>query len=161
MVPISKLRPRTLDYAWGSRTALAAFLGREPTGEPEAELWMGAHPRAPSEIEIGGRLRSLAEVVGEHAEEILGPAVIRRFGPALPFLLKVLAAEKALSIQAHPDRQQAAAGCRREDALGLPRDHPRRNYRDANAKPEILYALERFSILRGFRRPAGRCAAAT
>ncbi len=155
MLSISRLRNPIQTYAWGSRTAIAKFLGRpSPTAEPEAELWMGAHPGGPSEVEIDGRWVSLAKVIAADPETALGARVVARHGSELPFLFKVLAAGRALSIQAHPNRTQAAAGCRREDDLGIPRTAPERNYRDGNHKPEVLYALTPFTILRGFRPPA-------
>lgn len=154
MLGICRLRPTIVSYPWGSRTGIAAFLGRRPAEEPEAELWMGAHPKAPSEVEVDGRWTSLAALVEAAPQDVLGRRVADRHGSGLPFLFKVLAAGRALSIQAHPDRRQAAAGCRREDRLGIPRDAPRRNYRDASHKPEILYALTPFSALRGFRPAA-------
>ncbi len=154
MLGISRLRNPIQTYAWGSRTGIADFLGRpSPAGEPQAELWMGAHPKAPSEIEIDGRWRSLAEVIDEHPKEVLGDRVVARHGTTLPFLFKVLAAGRALSIQAHPDRGQAIAGCRREDELGISRLAPERNYRDSNHKPEVILAVTPFVILRGFRAP--------
>ena len=153
MIGISKLRNSIQAYAWGSKTGIADFLGREPAAGPEAELWMGAHPRAPSAVEIDGEWVSLADVVRAAPVEVLGPRAARD-GAALPFLLKVLAAGRALSIQAHPDQRQAAAGCRREDAAGIPRDAAQRNYRDASPKPEIIYAWTPFTALRGFRPPA-------
>ncbi len=154
MLGISKLHNSIRHYAWGSRTGIAEFLGRpSPAAEPEAELWMGAHPGAPSEVEIGGRRVSLAEVIAEHPREVLGAAADLH-GATLPFLFKVLAAGQALSIQAHPNRRQAAAGCRREDELGIARDDALRNYRDANHKPEVLCAVTTFVVLRGFRPPA-------
>ncbi len=131
MLTIHPLRNQIQAYSWGSRSALAELLGRPvPAEEPQAELWMGAHPRAPSSIRVEGTWRSLADVVAERPEELLGRRVVERHGRELPFLFKVLAAERALSIQAHPDREQAAMGCRREDALRVPRDAARRNYRD-------------------------------
>ncbi len=154
MNEISKLHNPIQTYAWGSRTGIAEFLGHpSPAGEPQAELWMGAHPKAPSEIDTGGRRVSLAEVIAEHPREVLGAAA-DRFDGALPFLFKVLAAGRALSIQAHPDPRQAAAGCRREDRLGIARNATERNYRDASHKPEVLCAVTPFVILRGFRPPA-------
>ncbi len=154
MIAISKLYNPIQTYAWGSHTGIADLLGHpSPAAEPQAELWMGAHPMAPSEIEIDGRRVSLAAVIAEHPRQVLGAAA-ERYGAALPFLFKVLAAGQALSIQAHPDRRQAAAGCRREDELGLPRDAAGRNYRDDNHKPEVLCAVTPFVILRGFRPAA-------
>lgn len=152
MPPILQLRNPVRNYPWGSRTAIASLLGR-PAAEPEAELWMGAHPQAPSEVLRDGRWTSLRDLIRERPEEILGADLAARTGGELPFLFKVLAAEAPLSIQAHPDRGQAERGCRREDELGIPREAPQRSYRDPHPKPEILCALTPFSILRGFRPP--------
>ena len=149
MLDISFLDNPSQTYAWGSRTAIPEFLGREPSTEPQAELWLGSHPKAPSRVSVGGRLIPLDQLIQRYTAQILGPG-----HETLPFLLKVLAAEEPLSIQAHPDPQQAAAGFAREEALGIPRSAFERNYRDANAKPELIYALTPFRMLRGFR-PAG------
>jgi mannose-6-phosphate isomerase len=137
-------------YAWGSRTALAELQGRpSPTPEPEAELWMGAHPRAPSRLRDDGR--TLLQAIDDDPAGMLGPAVVQRFGPRLPFLLKVLAAAEPLSLQAHPDAARAREGFAAEDAAGIPRDAPHRNYADPWAKPELVCALGRFVALCGFR----------
>jgi mannose-6-phosphate isomerase len=142
------------EYAWGSRTAIAELLGApSPSAKPQAELWMGAHPKAPSEILIDGRLQALPSVLKRSPAEILGAAAARDFGNALPFLFKVLAAEKPLSIQAHPDIAQAREGFARENDLGIPLDSPNRNYKDANHKPETICALTPFWALNGFRAP--------
>jgi mannose-6-phosphate isomerase len=120
------------DYAWGSRTAIAALLGRAPSGGPEAELWLGTHPGSPSRLVSGPG--TLADIT------------------TLPFLLKVLAAGSPLSLQAHPTLAQARAGFDRENALGIPLDAPFRNYKDPLHKPELLYALSpSFEALCGFR----------
>ncbi|MCA9656347.1 MAG: mannose-6-phosphate isomerase, class I [Myxococcales bacterium] len=137
-------------YAWGSRSSLAMLQGRPaPTDQPEAELWMGAHPRAPSRLR-DGRGTSLLEAIEARPEAMLGPAVCRRFGARLPFLLKVLAAAEPLSLQAHPDATRARAGWEREEAAGIDRDAPDRNYRDPWPKPELVCALGPFSALCGF-----------
>ena len=152
MIGISKLHNPIQSYPWGSRTAIAEFLGLPaPAAAPQAELWMGAHAKAPSALEVGGQSKSLPEVIRQSPREILGDSIAEDFDDTLPFLLKVLAAERALSIQAHPDARQARAGFARENGLGLPLSAPQRNYRDPRHKPEILYALEPFWILRGFR----------
>ena len=152
---ILPLRNTVQDYAWGSPTWIPELLGAEsPAPRPQAELWMGAHPQAPSRALIDGREVPLLELIEDHPLEILGADVLRRFGPRLPFLLKILAAARPLSIQAHPDLEQARAGFRREEALGIPRDDPRRSYRDDNHKPECLCALGEFWALCGFRPPA-------
>ncbi|MEU6175793.1 mannose-6-phosphate isomerase, class I [Streptantibioticus parmotrematis] len=141
-------------YAWGSTTALPELLGTEPTGEPQAELWMGAHPGAPSRLDRGTGPVPLNDVIAADPRGELGDAVVDRFGPRLPFLFKVLAAGTALSVQVHPDLDQAKAGFADEEARGIPADAPDRTYRDANHKPEMLCALTPFEGLCGFRHPA-------
>ncbi len=140
-------------YAWGSTTAIPALLGEEPTGQPQAELWLGAHPGAPSEVDRGQGPRSLAEVIAADPAGELGAEAVERFGPQLPFLLKVLAAEIPLSLQVHPDLAQARAGFAAEEAAGVPVEDGRRNYKDVNHKPELICALDRFEGLCGFREP--------
>lgn len=145
-------------YAWGSPTAIPALLGVEPSGEPQAELWMGAHPDDPSRLDRGDGPRGLDEVIAADPEHELGPAAVARFGPRLPFLFKVLAAGAPLSVQVHPDRAQAEAGFAAEEAAGVPQDAPHRNYRDANHKPEMICALDEFTGVCGFRAPADAAA---
>ncbi len=144
---------RIQPYAWGSRTAIARLQGRPfPTERPEAELWMGAHPAAPSRLAVPRPcVSTLAEAVAAAPERMLGAETVSRFGPRLPFLLKVLAAETPLSLQAHPSREGAREGFARENAAGVPLDSPLRNYKDENHKPEILCALGPFWALYGFR----------
>ncbi len=142
-------------YAWGSRTAIAELRGDPaPSAGPQAELWMGAHPLAPSRIVRGGVRSSLPEVLARAPEAELGARSVAEHGPQLPFLLKVLAAEQPLSLQAHPDERQARLGFDREEALGVPREAPHRNYRDPSPKPELLCALTPFEALCGFRPAA-------
>jgi mannose-6-phosphate isomerase len=81
----------------------------------------------------------------------LGTAVVAEFGPRLPFLLKVLAVSEPLSLQVHPDADQARAGFAADEAAGIPRDAPTRTYRDASSKPELLCAVTPFEALCGFR----------
>ncbi|WP_067571256.1 mannose-6-phosphate isomerase, class I [Nocardia acidivorans] len=140
-------------YAWGSRTALAQLCGRPvPSAHPEAELWFGAHPADPAQVRINGHSQSLLEVVNTDPQRELG-AVAGEFGGRLPFLLKILAAEEPLSLQAHPSLEQARHGFQRENSAGVPIDSPMRNYRDENHKPELVVALDRFEALAGFREP--------
>ncbi|MFI6868726.1 mannose-6-phosphate isomerase, class I [Nocardia sp. NPDC050406] len=140
-------------YAWGSRTALAQLCGRPvPTPHPEAELWFGAHPADPARILIDGSDKSLLDVLAADPQRELG-AVAREFDGKLPFLLKILAAEEPLSLQAHPSIEQARAGFARENHAGVAIDSPMRNYRDENHKPELVVALDRFEALAGFRDP--------
>jgi mannose-6-phosphate isomerase len=142
-------------YAWGSRTAIAELRGEPaPSAGPQAELWMGAHPLAPSRVVRAGARSPLDEVVRRAPEAELGPRALAEHGPQLPFLLKVLAAEQPLSLQAHPDERQAREGFDREEAAGIPRDAPHRNYRDPFPKPELMCALTPFDALCGFRPAA-------
>ncbi|MFF8840991.1 mannose-6-phosphate isomerase, class I [Streptomyces sp. NPDC015130] len=142
---VNTVRP----YAWGSPTAIPELLGVAPTGEPQAEMWMGAHPGAPSRTERG----PLNEIVDADPVRELGTPAVEKFGPRLPFLLKVLAAGAPLSLQVHPDLDQARAGFAAEEAAGIPVDAPHRTYKDANHKPELICALTPFEGLCGFRAP--------
>ena len=139
-------------YAWGSRTAIADFTGRPvPAAHPEAELWLGAHPGDPAVVDTPDGPRSLLDLLRADPQGQLGPAVRDRFGDSLPFLVKVLAADEPLSLQAHPSSAQAREGFERENRLGIPLNSPERNYRDCSHKPEILIALGPFEALAGFR----------
>ncbi|OON71306.1 mannose-6-phosphate isomerase, class I [Streptomyces tsukubensis] len=140
-------------YAWGSVTAIPELLGTEPTGEPQAEMWMGAHPGAPSHIDRGSGGASLAEVIDADPEKELGHRAVKKFGPRLPFLLKLLAAGAPLSLQVHPDLAQAKEGYADEERRGVPIDAAHRNYKDPNHKPEMIVALTPFDGLCGFRHP--------
>jgi mannose-6-phosphate isomerase len=137
------------DYAWGSPTAIPALLDQPATGAPAAELWFGAH--AGGSATVVGANRTLAEAVAADPVGWLGPEVVARFGPTLPFMVKVIAPAKALSIQAHPTREQATAGFDAEEARGIPRTDPHRNYPDRNHKPELVRALGPFDAFCGFR----------
>ncbi|MEU9243955.1 mannose-6-phosphate isomerase, class I [Streptomyces sp. NPDC048385] len=136
-------------YAWGSPTAIPKLLGVEPSGEPQAEMWMGAHPGAPSRTVRG----TLVEVIDKDPKGELGEAAVAKFGPRLPFLLKILAAGAPLSLQVHPDLEQAREGYEDEERRGVPVGAPHRNYKDANHKPELICALTEFDGLCGFRAP--------
>lgn len=136
-------------YDWGSTDGIPRVLGVEPTDEPQAEFWLGAHPKAPSTDPDGRPLDALVD----ERPELLGEPTRARFGDRLPFLLKVLSAGRSLSLQAHPSRAQAQEGYAREEAAGLDRSAPDRNYRDDWPKPEALVALTEFHALCGFREP--------
>lgn len=159
-------------YAWGSTTAIPELLGIAPTGEPQAEMWMGAHPGAPSRVtrttgpttgapsdeapatdEPAPGEQPLTDVIAAAPERELGPATVEKFGPRLPFLLKLLAAGAPLSLQVHPDLDQARRGYADEESRSVPVDAPHRTYKDANHKPELICALTPFDGLCGFRRP--------
>ena len=139
-------------YAWGSLTAIPQLLGTSsPAPQPQAELWMGAHTKAPSRFQINDCWITLIDAIAQHSELFLGTWVANRFQNHLPYLFKVLAATKALSIQAHPDRAAAVKGYERENAQGIPLNDAQRNFKDPNHKPECLCALTSFWALCGFR----------
>ncbi len=136
------------NYDWGSTDAIPRRLGREPDGRPWAEYWLGAHPDGPARADG----RPLNEVLAE-CPELLGELVRHRFGDKLPYLVKLLSAARALSIQVHPSRAQAEAGYAREVAGGQPDSAPTRSFHDTWPKPEILIALGPFDALVDLRSP--------
>lgn len=141
-------------YAWGRTNGLATLLGVAPSGGPEAELWVGTHPRG-SSIVAAGPLAGLplAQVVSADPVRWLGPRLADEGARALPFLLKVLAIGEPLSLQAHPSEAQARTGFAREESAGVPVDAEHRSYRDRSAKPEVLVAIDETHALCGFRDP--------
>ena len=145
-----RMRNAVQPYAWGSPTALTELYGIRGDG-PMAELWMGAHPKAVSTLETEAGEAPLDEHIAADPERALGRATVERFGGRLPFLFKILAAEAPLSIQVHPSLEAARRGFRAEEAAGVDRDAPERNYRDDNHKPEMIVAIRPFWGLRGFR----------
>lgn len=149
---IARLKNTVQPYAWGSKTAIQALLGQPvPSDTPAAELWLGAHPKAPSQVMIKGGWRPLDQVIADDPVSVLGREAADRYGSTLPFLLKILAAEHPLSIQVHPDQSQAREGFDRENRLGILLDAPERNYKDPLHKPECLCAMTPFEALKGFR----------
>lgn len=161
------LTSQVRDYAWGSRTVIARMQGRRaPSGGPEAELWLGAHPGAPCAVDRDGVAVSLADLISAAPERWLGAEVAGRFDARLPYLMKILAAETPLSLQAHPDAVQARQGYAAETAAAsvappdvaggfaaAPGVVRHRNYTDPYHKPELLVALTPFDALCGFRAP--------
>lgn len=146
------LRPAVQHYEWGDPNFIPALVGEEnPDGEPYAELWMGAHPDAPSGAILGDSAVPLSELIEAAPEGILHPVVAARFGRQLPFLFKVLAAAEPLSLQTHPTKRNTEEGFARENEAGIPLNARGRNYRDTNHKPELIVALTDFYGLRGFR----------
>lgn len=147
---MQRLLGKVQHYHWGSTDVIPSWLGIEPTGQPHAEYWLGAHPSAPATVEGG---LPLTEAIASDPD-VLGQATRKRFGDQLPFLVKILSADKALSLQTHPPAELAAAGFAKEEAAGLPLGDPTRNYKDPNAKPELALALTPMDALVGFRDPA-------
>lgn len=135
------------NYSWGSLSGISDLLGTKPSGRPEAELWLGTHGASPTWlVEHDEGYATLNEFVFAEGDRLLGS------GESVPFLLKVLAAEQPLSLQAHPSPAQARQGFARENAAGIALDAPDRNYRDDQAKPEIIVAVsDEFVALSGFR----------
>ena len=127
----------TQDYAWGTAQDIPFFLARPSTGAPVAEVWMGTHPLGPAMVEGEDGKIPLSDVAGE-----------------LPFMMKILSAARPLSIQVHPNAELARKGFEAEEAAGVPLDAPHRLYKDANPKPEMVYALTAFDTLVGFRPTA-------
>jgi mannose-6-phosphate isomerase len=152
MNDLFKLKNTVKHYDWGSPDYIPRLLGIDGGGRPWAELWMGVHPGGPSAVEFRGRPVSLPELIAGDREAFLGQEAAAQFG-GLPFLFKFLAAARPLSIQAHPDREQARRGFERENREGIALDAPHRNYKDPSHKPEILCALGPFTALCGFREP--------
>lgn len=150
-----RLTNPTQRYEWGSTTVIPELLGVEPDGQPVAELWLGAHPVGPSSIRDGsGAVTALSTLIERAPLPTLGAAVYEGFGGRMPYLLKVLAAARPLSLQVHPRADQARLGFRREEAMGTARAATHRNFRDGEHKPEMLVALSHFEALCGFRTSA-------
>ena len=138
-------------YEWGSHDALTRLFDiPNPDGKPQAELWMGAHPNGCSEVTIAGSAQKLSALIETAPAALLGEATVARFA-SLPFLFKVLCAEKALSIQVHPSKTQAEVGFAKEEAAGIPLKAGNRNYKDPNHKPELVFALTPYQAMNGFR----------
>jgi mannose-6-phosphate isomerase len=114
---------------------------------------MGLHPEGPSQTVYRGEVLPLSRLINGNPRSFLGRTVQEKYG-GLPFLFKLLAAEKPLSIQAHPNLSQAKEGWEREERAGIALNAPERNYKDANHKPEILCALGPFTGMCGFREPS-------
>lgn len=153
MIRISPLENPVREYAWGSRSAIQDLLGlpAKARSRTMAELWMGAHPVAPSRVRHDRAWVPLDRVIEQDAAGLLGRGTAEAFGGGLPFLFKILAAAQPLSIQVHPGAAPAKAGFQRENRAGVPLDDPSRTYKDPFHKPELLCALGRFDVLLGFR----------
>jgi len=151
--PIVKLQNTVQPYAWGSRAAIPEILGQLPDGQPAAELWLGAHPSAPSIAHGPAGAAPLDELIRAHPQQMLGERVLDAFGPELPFLAKILSAENALSLQVHPKSHLARAGYNRENRLGIPKNAFDRTFHDQKHKPEMIVALTEFEAMAGLRAP--------
>ncbi|OQK36646.1 Mannose-6-phosphate isomerase [Vibrio vulnificus] len=146
---IFKLENVIQNYVWGSQTAITELFGIDnPEQVPQAEIWMGTHPNGCSKLAHTGML--LSDFIQSDPANVLGDYTVERFGD-LPFLFKVLSAEKPLSIQVHPSREKAIEGYQKENLQGLQLTDSSRNYKDDNHKPELVYALTFYKAMNGFR----------
>ncbi len=146
---IYKLDNVIQNYAWGSKTSIKELFGiPNLDDQPQAEIWMGAHPNGCSKLAESEQL--LSELISAEPESVLGQYTQNRFGE-LPYLFKVLAAHTPLSIQVHPSKQKAELGFLRENEQGIPLTAANRNYKDPNHKPELVYALTFYKAMNGFR----------
>lgn len=127
----------TQSYDWGSTEGIPTFRGREADGRPVAEVWMGTHALGTAQVVTDDGSAPLTSVAGE-----------------LPFMLKILAAQRPLSIQAHPNALRAKVGFEDEERQGIAIDAPERVFKDPYPKPEMVYALSAFDTLVGFRPTA-------
>ncbi len=163
-----ELRGRTRPYKWGSASAMPCLFGKPVAEGPVAEVWLGAHPDDPASVGVGTSIfddsqlypskvaagppaQTLSEWIAQDPGSVLGESVVERYGTSLPYLLKVIAPAEPLSLQVHPSLEQAEEGFAAEEAAGIPRSAPNRNYKDRNHKPELAYALSTFEALVGFR----------
>jgi len=133
---LSRISGVTKNYDWGSRDLVPNFFGLEISSKPIAEIWFGTHPLG--ESEIIGESKSLSESLGKK----------------LGFLVKILSADRSLSIQVHPNSKQAKDGFHLEQSKGIALEDPKRNYKDSSHKPEAIIALTPFQALCGFRPTA-------
>ena len=148
---IMELANPVQNYDWGCDSDIPRLFGIENTdGQPMAEIWMGAHPKAPSMVLVGEEKLALDQLISQEPEH-LGQSSVDKFGKNLPFLFKVLSAAKPLSIQTHPNQQQAQEGFQKENDAGIELGAFNRNYRDDNHKPELVYALTQYKAMNGFR----------
>ncbi|MBL7761596.1 MAG: mannose-6-phosphate isomerase, class I [Sediminibacterium sp.] len=151
---IFKIKGVVQHYAWGGYSFIPALLGEQNAAhQPCAEYWMGAHPSAPSVIQVGGEPLRLDQLFQSDLAGNLSQSVADRFGE-LPYLFKVLDVNDMLSIQVHPTKEEAEKGYDRENAAGIPLNAPHRNYKDRNHKPEVMVALSEFWLLHGFKSKA-------
>ena len=138
------------NYAWGGLKYIPNLLHFEnKDNKPCAEYWMGAHPSAPSKLQVGNEQISLFDVIQQNPTEILTERVFNTFGE-LPYLYKILDVNEMLSIQVHPSKSESEKGFEQENAAGIPINAPHRNYKDKNHKPEVMIALGEFWLLHGF-----------
>ena len=154
MTKVFPLKAVVQHYAWGGYQFIPQLLQLpSPSSQPHAEIWMGTHTKGTASLTYEGKNQPLSDLLAAHPE-MLGESTRSKFGNRLPYLFKVLDVRQMLSIQAHPNKQQAEEGFARENKAGAPLHASNRNYRDDNHKPEIMVALTDFWLLHGFKAPA-------
>jgi mannose-6-phosphate isomerase len=146
---IYKLKGVIQPYAWGGSEFIPSITGLPSNGKPAAEYWLGAHPLAPSVLDVEGQ-PALPDMIRENPQYFLGN---NSSTDSLPFLVKLQDVKEMLSIQVHPEKEAAAECFEKENKAGIPLDAPHRNYRDPNRKEEMLVPLSDFWLLHGFRTP--------
>lgn len=140
------------EYVWGSRTSIRELLAIDnPNNAHQAEIWMGAHANGCSKIKVNGVTQLLSDFINQNRAAVLTADTNSQFGE-LPYLFKVIAAGEALSVQVHPNKEQAEAGFIKEEQAGISRSAANRNYKDPNHKPELVYALTPYQAMNGFRK---------
>lgn len=150
-MPFFIMKNKIQNYAWGSKDSISKLFGiANPQQQPQAEIWMGAHPNGCSEVEINGETYTLSELIAYDKARFLTEKTAASFGE-LPYLFKVLAADKALSVQVHPSKEEAEIGYAKENAAGIALTAANRNYKDPNHKPELVYAITAYQAMNGFR----------
>lgn len=151
MKNIYRLQGQVMNYSWGGFEFIPKLIGfHRENHKSYAEYWMGAHQNAPSKLVLhNGQAECLDKLIEINPLDILGQAVTQKY-KTLPYLFKILDVRDTLSIQVHPNQQQAEIGFSRENKEGVPIEAPHRNYKDQNGKPELMVALSDFWLLHGF-----------
>ncbi|WP_217534881.1 mannose-6-phosphate isomerase, class I [Vibrio metschnikovii] len=146
-----KLENCIQNYPWGCKKSIQQWFGIDNVNQaPQAEIWMGTHPNGCSKVQFNGQIWPLSQLIETDKISFLSQSIAQQFSE-LPYLFKVLAAGNALSIQVHPSKAEAELGFAKEEMQGIDRAAANRNYRDANHKPELVYALTSYQAMNGFR----------
>ena len=132
-------------YHWGDYAFIPELQGRPKSDQPEAELWIGAHPTSPSKtLETN---RGLDDIISTDPQNTLGPQA-SDFQNELPFIMKILAIREPLSIQVHPNTQQAEEGFTSTQS-GI---NETQLYSSPRGKEEVVCALTQTDLKFGFRK---------
>lgn len=101
MPPLSilQLQPEYRDYVWGGQ--------RLRPGQLTAELWAVYEGNRIVSGPLAGQ--TLAEVAADYGADLLGSAAVAHTGVRFPLLIKLLDCAQWLSVQVHPNDEQAVA----------------------------------------------------